>query len=745
MDEKTAMNVEFLRARLLSERIVSRTAKQRSEMLAKRVIELEEQLRIVNIQRKKAEKAAEEVLSILETQGITCIQGLTDSSTDHEDDQHNDQEGNQCMLSKDIKEDEYLTLSKLDGSKVDDGFSCSDYNGPSPEYNCLSWKSQGSSLDSQGKQKTKQSRHRQNNSFIITMKSSKRCPGKSCRKIKKHNGGSASEIELEKSPLIDAHGNGVVSHPDDFDENHECLLEASESKMENFSVDPSALCSDNQSKESKDVCEKDDGMERALEQQAQLIIQFQSMENAQRIWEEKFNETKMSMLENPESGNQVNTAENAISSAENSNLLGWIPRHEEEEKLSVKDISFTEDKATERCRNCEMENKRVAPETTAINVIETVNVPKAFTLSPQESPGLTRKVHQGTIFKKPIASPISNKKVHPHQKNLSGSEQQYDTVFANEAKNAKHAIRVFKNPSQENPVSIYEKLGTVNLRNSKAIPPEQGIHHSSSLAEQLTSPITNEKISNRELLKELPRQQSAANSSRLGSVLQSLQRARFSLGHELAKMPSSVQGIPAIPPTPANSSLKPTPSIKALDFPIDSSALFRLPSDSFTQLHVSQPNIYGSGLRLTATRPDLGIINSTVLVSKEYLDQSPSASSPYLQSGSNVSSGKDYVEQYPFNPNGTRVQVRKEYADYYPSQYAESESQASATKDYFDRRSSSSILASSSANEYPLYYPGLSTKRLSLYNESPISSSDSRSRMPFSDRYSYGGNSTFSS
>lgn len=37
MDENTAMNVEFLRARLLSERTVSKTAKQRAEMLSQRV------------------------------------------------------------------------------------------------------------------------------------------------------------------------------------------------------------------------------------------------------------------------------------------------------------------------------------------------------------------------------------------------------------------------------------------------------------------------------------------------------------------------------------------------------------------------------------------------------------------------------------------------------------------------------------------------------------------------------------
>lgn len=228
MDEKTAMNVEFLRARLLSERTVSKTARQRAEMLSQRVycilffnlkdqififslnfsiiykyiyiyiylfiylfifgwqvIELEEQLRIVNIQRKKAEKAAEEVLSILETQGITCISGLTDSSASRKNDELTDEEGNQCVISENVKDNKFLASSRMDRSEVGDGLSCSDVDGSASDYNCLSWKSSSNSLESQEKSKTKQSRHRQRSNFINPLKSSSRRLGKSCRKIKR--------------------------------------------------------------------------------------------------------------------------------------------------------------------------------------------------------------------------------------------------------------------------------------------------------------------------------------------------------------------------------------------------------------------------------------------------------------------------------------------------------------------------------------------------------------------------------
>uniref|UniRef100_A0A7N0SX70 Uncharacterized protein n=1 Tax=Kalanchoe fedtschenkoi TaxID=63787 RepID=A0A7N0SX70_KALFE len=63
----TAMTIEFLRARLLSERSVSKQAKQKADELTDSVVELEEQLKVVSLQRKKAEKATSDVLAILET------------------------------------------------------------------------------------------------------------------------------------------------------------------------------------------------------------------------------------------------------------------------------------------------------------------------------------------------------------------------------------------------------------------------------------------------------------------------------------------------------------------------------------------------------------------------------------------------------------------------------------------------------------------------------------------------------
>ncbi|KAK8918317.1 hypothetical protein KSP39_PZI022134 [Platanthera zijinensis] len=497
---------------------------------------------------------------------------------------------------------------------------------------------------------------------------------------------SASENELEKSPLPDD-GDGGVSHSDDFAENHECLVEASESKMNKFSVDSSIVRSDNRNKDSKDVYRKDDGMERALKQQAQFIIQFQAMENVQREWEEKVNETKMSLLENPEPCNQVNKDENIIRPAENSNLVGWIPEQEVEEKLSIKDISLTEEKKTEKCINCGMASKRAAGETIALRGIETV--PKTFTFPPQERPDLTKKVHQGPIFEKPSDAPVDNVTVHPHERTLRWLskeyyiqdnnqnkllelEHQYATMSVNEAE---QGFRGFTVPSQENPGSIYEKPSNIIPINSTTNPPKQRIHHS-SLKEQLT-PTTKAKISTRGMLKERRPQQSSSSS--LGSVLQSLQHARLSIRQELVKESSSAESTLAIS-APTNPSMKPTPTSKSLDLPIDSSSLFRLPSNSFSKVQLSGSNVYGSGLRLAATRPDLGFMASTVSADKVSSNQSSS------QPGFNVSVGKDYPDRHPFYPymdGMSRVQVRKEHANHYPTRFVESESPVSSAKSYF--------------------------------------------------------------
>ncbi|KAF2318405.1 hypothetical protein GH714_006711 [Hevea brasiliensis] len=124
MEDSTTMTIEFLRARLLSERSVSRSARQRADELAKRVAELQEQLTIVSLQRMKAEKATADVLAILDGNGISHISETFDSSSEQDTceckvgNRSPKEEENSVNLEMRNNEAEELSGSDLDFSTV---------------------------------------------------------------------------------------------------------------------------------------------------------------------------------------------------------------------------------------------------------------------------------------------------------------------------------------------------------------------------------------------------------------------------------------------------------------------------------------------------------------------------------------------------------------------------------------------------------------------------------------------------
>lgn len=69
--EDASKTIEFLRARLLSERAASRAARQQAQQIARKVSELQSRLDLEMEQRKKAEVAAEEVFAVLKSKGLT--------------------------------------------------------------------------------------------------------------------------------------------------------------------------------------------------------------------------------------------------------------------------------------------------------------------------------------------------------------------------------------------------------------------------------------------------------------------------------------------------------------------------------------------------------------------------------------------------------------------------------------------------------------------------------------------------
>lgn len=157
-------------------------------MFPVQVMELEEQLRIMNIQRRKAEQAAMEAVSILETNGINDLSDAIDSSSDKDESPIAER-----RCKEDFGESEVCTKANEERIVVGDTGSNSYLEDSSSQVGSLSWKSHSSSPDSSRKTKGKQDRPRQRrNSFISYVESSPKYNlGKSCRKIKRKEVGYA--------------------------------------------------------------------------------------------------------------------------------------------------------------------------------------------------------------------------------------------------------------------------------------------------------------------------------------------------------------------------------------------------------------------------------------------------------------------------------------------------------------------------------------------------------------------------
>ncbi|KAL5202384.1 hypothetical protein ABZP36_013336 [Zizania latifolia] len=301
-DATTAMTIDFLRARLLSERSVSRAAKERADQFARRVAELEEQLRAVTTQRRKAERAAVEVLAILESQGLARFSDAADSGSDDEDDPEAAQSGDKAR------------------GEAEDALSGSELGGAAAEAQAggLSWKGRAPSHELQRRQQHQQLKgrqlrqrhshghsHRRGYFYLLTADSSpKYQPGQSCRKIKRK--------ELRFHTEGDEGKDNVIESPEEGPERSDCTVCTDEQPDMDGEVSQDGLgfCGDGRFRNNDDRYtmehEKDREMERVLEKQAELIGQYEEEENAQREWEKKFNKCQHSTAGDVELGNELN-------------------------------------------------------------------------------------------------------------------------------------------------------------------------------------------------------------------------------------------------------------------------------------------------------------------------------------------------------------------------------------------------------------------------------------------------------
>ncbi|XP_050386289.1 uncharacterized protein LOC126802677 isoform X2 [Argentina anserina] len=271
-DESPGITIEFLRARLLSERSVSRSARQRADELEKMVEELEEQLKFVSLQRKKAEKATADVLAILENQGASDISEEFDSSSDQETFLESK------MGTNSRKEEECLNSERRSEHEEHSG---SDVDSPSIRGRSLSWKGRNDSPRSRERSVVERSKDEhakfddsEENGVAASSEGLSNCSY--CDPVRKRDG-SESASQKEKFLLKDA-------------------LTGSKEHQRNGYLDF------NGHGRNKD-------MEKALEHQAQLIGQNEEMELAQREWEEKFRENNTSTPDSCDPGNRSDITE----------------------------------------------------------------------------------------------------------------------------------------------------------------------------------------------------------------------------------------------------------------------------------------------------------------------------------------------------------------------------------------------------------------------------------------------------
>ncbi|OVA05955.1 hypothetical protein BVC80_1707g60 [Macleaya cordata] len=575
MEDSSMMTIEFLRARLLSERSVSKSARERADELANRVAELEEQLKLVTFQRKKAEKAAAEVLAILESNEVSDFSDANDSSSDQEGIVCESKEGNNS-----IKEDNSFSTLGLSGW---------DREGSPSTHRSLSWKSCTGSDCLEKKKRINQARRR-SRSVSIGGSSTKQLLGKSCRQIKRRETRSALAEVRDESLLQE---NGKATGFGDFSDEKdrpEILEEGSKADR----------------RKEINASRRDADMERALEDQAMLIGRYEAEENAQREWEEMFRENNSCTLDSCEPGSRsdiTDITEERDIRTETVESAQAILSHREGATSELEDVCHSEKAITETLPN---------------DFMPTSTLDTGFSQDQQSNSSIGNGVQTGfpefsfpqqeyteakENGKKELDWPENNSS---HPTSCGSSEHQLAQTY----------------PTFHSGRSFY-KGGSTGSQNELQV----ATHHEAS--------------------------------NRLGDVLESLQRAKLSLKHEISRSPSANQRMAVVRATETPSQA--IRAANAMQIPIECAGLFRVPTVLQPEA-TSRPNVSGtysdSGSSLTRQYyPDTGVGFGTGGVY---------ASSSNLETGSRISSLRPYYD-YPYLDIGAGLPSSSDRYATYPS------------------------------------------------------------------------------
>ncbi|XP_037414850.1 uncharacterized protein LOC119277663 [Triticum dicoccoides] len=274
------MTIDFLRARLLSERSVSRASKERADQLAARVAELEEQVRAVTAQRRQAEREAAEVLAVLESRGFCgSLSDELDAGSDADEEERDEPSdatatGGDPAPRSHNEQGQEQPPEKGEAEEEEDATS-----GTALQPGGLSWK--GRCASPRRARQLKQ-RHRRSYVYFLASQSDpwpKYRMGQSCRKNKRKELSSVAAVVAESRK---EQRDGPRCADDDGRTEFDGEVGGDDRRS---SGDGGGQY----------VMRRDDGdgeMERVLEKQAELIGQYEAQEKAQTDWEKKFNDTR---------------------------------------------------------------------------------------------------------------------------------------------------------------------------------------------------------------------------------------------------------------------------------------------------------------------------------------------------------------------------------------------------------------------------------------------------------------------
>ncbi|CAN7015346.1 hypothetical protein Bca4012_031930 [Brassica carinata] len=272
--DHTSMTIEFLRARLLAERAVSKSARAKLDGLSDKVAELEEQLKIASLQRKKAEQATADVLAILEEHGFR--DDAYDSSSDQES---------------------YSQTTNSVSAKS------------------LSWKGRRREAGSS------ESRNRRQRGFVSAYFSSPRHhrQGRSCRQIKRSESRTVSEDhKRDGDTVVDLQGKEVL--PKTSEEASTTVVDVVTVRKGEESLQKLSCSHVLEKGNSMDV-----KLEKALRKRAQVVGSYEDMEETQKQWEKKFTENKSSPLDVCEVGNHSDVTDESNGEKAQGSTLVLLP------------------------------------------------------------------------------------------------------------------------------------------------------------------------------------------------------------------------------------------------------------------------------------------------------------------------------------------------------------------------------------------------------------------------------------